>query len=317
MKAWLWERYGGADSLRLAEVPQPVPGPNEALVRVLGASVNAADWHSMRGRPLFSRLTLGLLRPKHQSLGVDVAGRVESLGHQVTQVQVGDEVFGNLLEHGYGGFAEYVAVPTEVLHPKPSSLSFAEAAAVPMSGVTALQGLNSHGSLDSSQRVLINGGSGGVGTFAVQIAKAFGPALTVVTSTQNVDMVRSLGADEVIDYTTSDFARGGERYDLILDTVGNRSVADLRGSLTEGGKVAITGFTDMRHLLSTSFRGGKTITQVSAHVNSEDLGELVRLIEAGRVRPVIDRTVPFVEVPEAITYVERGHARGKVVIDGL
>jgi NADPH:quinone reductase-like Zn-dependent oxidoreductase len=315
MKAWLWERYGGADSLRLAEVPQPVPGPNEALVRVLGASVNAADWHSMRGRPLFSRLTLGLLRPKHQSLGVDVAGRIESLGNQVTDVEVGDEVFGNLLEHGYGGFAEYVAAPIDALHPKPSSLSFAEAAAVPMSGVTALQGLNHHGSIDSSQRVLINGGSGGVGTFAVQIAKASGPSLTVVTSTQNVDMVRSLGADEVIDYTTTDFARGGELYDLILDTVGNRSVADLRGSLTEGGNAAVTGFTDMTHMLSTSLRGGKTITQVSAHVSSEDLGQLARLIEAGKVRPVIDRTVPFGEVPEAITYVEQGHARGKVVID--
>jgi NADPH:quinone reductase-like Zn-dependent oxidoreductase len=315
MKAWLWERYGGADSLRLAEVPQPVPGPNEALVGVLGASVNAADWHSMRGRPLFSRLTLGLLRPKHQSLGVDVAGRVESLGHQATEVQVGDEVFGNLLEHGYGGFAEYVAVPIDMLHRKPASLSFAEAAAVPMSGVTALQGLNHHGSIDSSQRVLINGGSGGVGTFAVQIAKALGPALTVVTSTQNVDLVRSLGADEVIDYTTTDFARGGERYDLILDTVGNRSVADLRGSLTEGGKAAVTGFTDMTHMLGTSLRGGKTITQVSAHVSSEDLGQLARLVDGGKVRPVIDRTVPFVEVPEAITYVEQGHARGKVVID--
>jgi NADPH:quinone reductase-like Zn-dependent oxidoreductase len=233
----------------------------------------------------------------------------------VTKVQVGDEVFGNLLEHGYGGFAEHVAVPTEVLHPKPSSLSFAEAAAVPMSGITALQGLNHHGSIDSSQKVLINGGSGGVGTFAVQIAKAFGPSLTVVTSTRNADLVRSLGADEVIDYTTTDFARGGERYDLILDTVGNRSVADLRGSLTEGGKAAVTGFTDMTHMLSTSMRGGQAITQVTAHVTSEDLGELARLVEAGKVRPVIDRTVPFVEVPEAITYVEQGHARGKVVID--
>jgi NADPH:quinone reductase-like Zn-dependent oxidoreductase len=230
-------------------------------------------------------------------------------------VQVGDEVFGNLLEHGYGGFAEYVAVPIDVLHPKPSSLSFAEAAAVPMSGVTALQGLNHHGSIDSSQRVLINGGSGGVGTFAVQIAKAFGPALTVVTSTQNVDLVRSLGADEVIDYTTTDFARGDERYDLILDTVGNRSVADLRASLTEGGKAAVTGFTDMTHMLSTSLRGGQAITQVSAHVSSDDLGELARLLEAGKVRPIIDRTVPFLGVPEAITYVEQGHARGKVVID--
>jgi NADPH:quinone reductase-like Zn-dependent oxidoreductase len=184
-----------------------------------------------------------------------------------------------------------------------------------MSGVTALQGLNHHGSIDRSQKVLINGGSGGVGTFAVQIAKAFGPALTVVTSTQNVDLVRSLGADEVIDYTTTDFARAGERYDLILDTVGNRSVADLRESLTEGGKAAVTGFADMTHMLSTSLRGGKATTQVSAHVSSEDLGQLARLVEAGKVRPVIDRTVPFDEVPDAITYVEQGHARGKVVIE--
>jgi NADPH:quinone reductase-like Zn-dependent oxidoreductase len=307
MKAWLWERYGGADSLRLAEVPQPAPGPDEALIRVLGASVNAADWHTMRGRPLFSRLTLGLLRPKHQSLGVDVAGRVESLGHRVTELQAGDEVFGNLLEH--------VAVPVDVLHRKPTSLSFAEAAAVPMSGVTALQGLTHHGGIDGGQRVLINGGSGGVGTFAVQIAKTFGPALTVVTSTQNEDLVRSLGADEVLDYTTTDFARRGDRYDLILDTVGNRSVADLRGSLTEGGKAAVTGFTDMAHMLSTSLRGGKTVTQVSAHVSSEDLGQLAQLVEAGEVRPVIDRAVPFVDVPDAITYVEEGHARGKVVIE--
>jgi NADPH:quinone reductase-like Zn-dependent oxidoreductase len=268
----------------------------------------------MRGKPLFSRLTLGLLRPKHRSLGVDIAGRVESVGDQVTDLQAGDEVFGNLLEHGYGGFAEYVAAPVDVLHRKPSSLSFAEAAAVPMSGVTALQGLTHHGSIDSGQNVLINGGSGGVGTFAVQIAKSFGPALAVVTSTQNVDLVRSLGADEVIDYTMTDFARRGERYDLILDTVGNRSVADLRGSLTEGGKAAVTGFTDMTHMLSTSLRGGKAIAQVSAHVNSGDLGRLARLVEAGQVRPVIDRTVPFVEVPDAITYVEQGHARGKVVI---
>jgi NADPH:quinone reductase-like Zn-dependent oxidoreductase len=269
----------------------------------------------MRGKPLFSRFTLGLLRPKHQSLGVDIAGRVESLGPQVTELQPGAEVFGNLLEHGYGGFAEYVAVPIEALHRKPASLSFPEAAAVPMSGVTALQGLTHHGTIDSSQKVLINGGSGGVGTFAVQIAKSYGPMLTVVTSTANVDLVRSLGADNVIDYTTTDFARGGERYDLILDTVGNRSAADLRGSLAEGGKVAITGFTDMAHLLSASIRGGKTITQVSAHVTSDDLGQLVRLVDAGMVRPVIDRTVPFVEVPDAIAYVEAGHARGKVIVD--
>jgi NADPH:quinone reductase-like Zn-dependent oxidoreductase len=315
MKAWLWERYGGADALRLAEVPQPVPGLNEALIRVLGASVNAADWHSMRGKPLFSRLTLGLVRPKHQSLGVDVAGRVESVGDHVTALRPGDEVFGNLLEHGDGGFAEYVAVPIEALHLKPSSLSFSEAAAVPMAGVTALQGLNHHGPIDEGQSVLVNGGSGGVGTFAVQIAKSYRPRLTVVTSTKNVELVRLLGADDVIDYTTTDFTRTGERYDLILDTVGNRSVADFRRCLAEGGRVAIAGFTDMSHLLDASLRGGKIITQVSAHVSSEDLGRLAQLIEAGEIRSVIDRTFPFSEVPDAIAYVEAGHARGKVVVD--
>lgn len=315
MKAWLWESYGGPESLRLADVAKPEPGADEALVKVSGASVNAADWHSMRGKPLFSRLTLGPLRPRHQSLGVDVAGRIESVGEQVAALRPGDEVFGNLLEHGYGGFAESVAVPIDALHLKPSSLSFAEAAAVPMSGVTALQGLNHHGPITGDQKVLINGGSGGVGTFAVQIAKSCGPALTVVTSTRNVELVRSLGADAVIDYTTTDFAQGGERYDLILDTVGNRSVPELRRSLAEGGKVAITGFTDMAHLFGASFRGGKTISQVSAHVISEDLGQLARLIDAGNVRPVIDRTLPFSEVPAAIAYVEAGHARGKVVVD--
>ena len=315
MKAWLWERYGGPDSLRLGDVPMPTPRANEVLIEVLGASVNAADWHSMRGKPLFSRFTLGLLHPKHRILGVDVAGRIESVGDRVSTLSRGDEVYANLLEHGYGGFAEYVAVPIDAVHQKPAASSFTEAAAVPMSGVTALQGLNHHGPIEPTSTVLVNGGSGGVGTFAVQLAKSYGPEVTVVTSPPNVALVRSLGADHVIDYTTTDFTRTGHRYDLIIDTVGNRTVTDLQRALTDGGKVAITGFTDMAHLLGASFRGGKTISQVSAHVGSDDLEQLARLIDSGAVRPVIDRTLPFSEVPAAIAYVEQGHARGKVVVE--
>jgi NADPH:quinone reductase-like Zn-dependent oxidoreductase len=315
MKAWLWETYGPPEKLRLAEVEKPTTAADEVLVEVRAASVNAADWHSMRGKPLFSRLTLGLLRPKHGSLGVDVAGRVEAVGSNVTTVRPGDEVYANLLDHGYGGFAGYASVPVDAMASKPASLSFAEAAAIPMAGVTALQGLLHHGPIEPGQKVLINGGSGGVGTFAVQIAKSFGPYVTVVTSPQNVELVRSLGADRVVDYTTTDFVASGERYDRILDTVGNRSVSDLRRALVEDGTAAVTGFTSIRNLLGTSLRGGKTVAQVQAHVTMNDLERLSELVETGKVRPVIDRTYTFGEIPAAIAYLELGHARGKVVAE--
>jgi NADPH:quinone reductase-like Zn-dependent oxidoreductase len=313
MKAFIWDRYGPPEALRLAEVEKPSPNADEVLVRVLAVSVNPADWHSMRGKPLFSRATLGLLRPKHKILGVDVAGQVEAVGSGVTQFKPGDEVYANLLDHGYGGFAEYVSVPVGVVSWKPANLSFEEAAAVPMAGVTALHGLRHHGDLQRGQRVLINGASGGVGTFAVQIAKSYGAEVTGVTSTRNIDLVRSLGADHVVDYTTTDFVRGGQRYDLILDTIGNRSVPDLRRALAEDGKAAVTGFTSVTKLMGVSLRGGKDIAMVSAHVASEDLEVLSGLIEAGKVRPQIDRRYPFAEIPAAITYLEQGHARGKVV----
>ena len=315
MKAWLWERYGPPEALRLAEVETPTPAPGEVLVKVEAASVNAADWHSMRGKPAFSRLTLGLMRPKYRTLGVDVAGRVGAVGSDVTTIAPGDEVYANLLEHGYGGFAEYVSVPVGALAPKPASVSSAEAAAIPMAGGTALQGLRHHGEIRAGQTVLINGGSGGVGTFAVQIAKSYGVDLTVVTSAPNMDLVRSLGADDVVDYTTTDFVRTGRRYDLILDTVGNRSARDLRRALAEGGKAAVTGFSNMRNLLSVSLRGGKDVTQVSAHVGVDELTQLAGLVDEGKARPVVDRTFGFSEVPEAIAYVEDGHTRGKVVVD--
>ena len=307
MKAFVYDRYGPPQTLRMAEVDKPAPNANEVLVRVLAASVNAADWHVLRGRPLFSRATLGLLRPKHKILGVDVAGQVEAVGSD-TRFQPGDQVYANLLDHGYGGFADYVAVPVDVVSLKPATLSFEEAAAVPMAAVTALQGLRRHGELQPGQRVLINGATGGVGSFAVQLAKASGAEVTAVTSTPNLELVRSLGADHVVDYTRTDFTRGGRRYDRILDTVGNRSVSDLRRALAPGGKAAVTGFTSVPKLLSVSLRGGKDVAQV------QDLDLLSELIEAGKLRPQIDRRYRFADIPTAIAYLEQGHARGKVVV---
>ena len=315
MKAFIYERYGPPETLRMAEVDKPVPKVDEVLVKVLAASVNAADWHVLRGKPLFSRATLGLLRPKHQILGGDVAGRVEAVGGGVTRFKPGDEVYANLLDHGYGGFAEYVSVPVSVMSLKPAQLSFEEAAAVPMAATTALQGLGHHGELRPSQRVLINGATGGVGSFAVQLAKASGAEVTGVTSTPNLDLVRSLGADHVLDYTATDFTRGGGRYDLILDTVGNRSVPDLKRALAPGGRAAVTGFTSMARLLGVSLRGGKDVAQVQAHVTTRDLELLSELIEAGKLRPQIDRRYRFADIPAAIAYLEQGRARAKVVVE--
>jgi NADPH:quinone reductase-like Zn-dependent oxidoreductase len=314
MKAFIYERYGPPETLRMAEVDKPAPNTDEVLVKVLAASVNAADWHVLRGKPLFSRATLGLLRPKHKILGVDVAGQVEAVGGGVTRFQPGDEVYANLLDHGYGGFAEYVSVPVNMMSLKPANLSFEEAAAVPMAATTALQGLGRHGAIQPTHKVLINGATGGVGSFAVQIAKAYGAEVTAVTSTRNLDLVRSLGADQVIDYAKEDFTRTGRRYDRILDTVGNRSVPDLRRVLAEGGKAAVTGFTSVAKLLAVSLRGGKDIAQVQAHVTAKDLELLSELIEAGKVRPQIDRRYRFAEIPAAIAYLEQGRARAKVVV---
>ena len=314
MKAFVAEKYGPPEVLRLAEVEKPTPTADEVLVKVLGLSVNPADWRSMRAKPLFSRASLGLLQPKHKILGGDIAGRVEAVGSGVTQFKPGDEVFANLLDHGNGGFAEYVSVPVEAMALKPTNLSFEEAAAVPMAAVTALQGLRHHGEPKARQRMLINGASGGIGTFAVQIAKSYGCEVIGVTSTRNIDLVSSLGADQVVDYTTTDLFQNGQRYDLILDTIGNLTVRGLRRGLAGGGKAAVVGFTSVPKLISVSLRGGKDIALVSAHVASTDLEFLSNLIEAGKVRPQIDRRYAFTEIPAAIAYLEQGHARGKVVV---
>ena len=314
MKAFVSEKYGPPEMLRMAEVEKPSPAADEALVKVLAVSVNPADWRSMRAKPFFSRATMGLLRPKHRILGGDIAGRVEAVGGDVKQFKPGDEVYANLLDHGNGGFAEYVSMPVEAMSFKPANLSFEEAAAVPMAGVTALQGLRHHGEIRAGQQVLINGASGGIGTFAVQIAKSYGSEVTGVTSTRNIDLVGSLGADHVVDYTTTDFFGSGRRYDLILDTIGNLSVRDLRRALVEGGQVAVVGFTSVAKLIGVSLRGGRDIAIVSAHVATTDLEYLANLIEAGKVRPHIDRRYPFADIPAAISYLGQGHARGKVVV---
>jgi NADPH:quinone reductase-like Zn-dependent oxidoreductase len=314
MKAFIRETYGPPEVLRIAEVEKPAPGPDEVLVKVMAVSVNPADWHTLRGKPLFSRLTLGLLRPKRRILGVDIAGQVEAVGSGVTRFKPEDEVYANLLYYGDGGFAEFVSAPAAVMSPKPANLSFEEASAVPMAGLTALQGLRQHGEIQPGQKVLINGASGGVGTFAVQIAKASGAEVTGVTSPRSLDLARSLGANHVVDYTTTDFARTGQRYDLILDVAGNRSVPDLRRALVAGGKAAVIGFSTMTKLMGSSLRGGKDVARVTAKVTAKDLEILRGLIEAGKVRPQIDRRYPFAELPAAIAYLEKGHPRGKVVV---
>src|SRR5436853_3529390 len=229
MRAIVYHTYGSPDVLKLEEVQKPVPQDDEVLVQVLAASAAAGDWHLLRGKPFLLRLMgFGLLKPKHKILGAAVAGRVEAVGRNVTQFQPGDEVFGDLSECGFGAFAEYVSIPENALALKPTRLTFEEAATVPVSAVTALQGLRDQGQIQPGQKVLINGASGGVGTFAVQIAKSFGTEVTAVCSTRNVDLVRSIGADQVIDYTQEDFTKNGQRYDLIFDAVGNRAVSDCK-----------------------------------------------------------------------------------------
>ncbi len=316
MKAIVYTEYGSPDVLQLKDVAKPTPKENEVLVKIHAASANPADWHLMRAEPFLARLANGLLKPKNTRLGADVAGRVEAVGKNATQFQVGDDLFGELPLDALGSFAEYICAPEELLALKPAKLTFEQAAAVPLAAFTALQGLRDKGKIQPGQKVLINGASGGVGTFAVQIAKALGAAeVTGVCSTRNLELVRSIGADQVIDYTQTDFTRTGQRYDLIFDAVGNRSVADLGHALTPNGICSVAGFTSMSRLFQIMLLGGKKIGMMeTAKANKKDLLVIKELLETGKVVPVIDRTYPLSEVPEAIRYLEAGRARGKVVI---
>src|SRR5437667_3523587 len=321
MRAMVYHRYGSPDVLHLEEVPKPVPQHDEVLVKVHAASVNAGDWHLLRAKPFLMRLMgFGLLTPKHTILGSDIAGRVEAVGSNVTQFQPGDEVFANTVKYGFGGFAEYVSVPETVLVLKPTTLSFEEAAAVPQAALTALQGLRDKGHIQKGQKVLINGASGGIGTFAVQLAKAFGADVTAVCSTRTLDIVRSIGAHHVVDYTQEDFTRNGQRYDLILAVNGYHSISDYKRALNPGGVYVMTGGSNAQLFQAMLLgplisRTGRQKMGNSAHKpNKKDLMFMKELLEAGKVTPVIDRRFLLRDVADAIRYLEAGHAQGKVVI---
>lgn len=315
MKAIVYEKYGSPEVLQLREVEKPTPKDNEVLIKIHAASANPADWHLMRAKPFLARLENGLLKPKNTKLGADVAGRVEATGKNVTQFQVGDDVFGGMPLNELGGFAEYVYANEELLALKPTKLTFEQAAAVPLAAFTALQGLRDKGRIQSGQKVLINGASGGVGTFAVQIAKSYGTEVTGVCSRRNLDMVGSIGADHVIDYTKEDFTKNGQKYDLIFDAVGNHSVSDYQRALAPNGICSVAGFTTLSRLFRVMLLGGSKIGLMeTAKPNKGDLLFIKELLEAGKIVPVIDRTYPLHDVPEAIRYLEQGQSRGKVVI---
>jgi len=320
MKAIVFTKYGSLDVLKLQEVQKPTPSDDQVLVQVHASSVNFANLAHVRGQPFVARLWSGFLKPKHKIPGGDIAGRVETVGKNVTQFQPGDEVFGDLADRGFGAFAEYVPVSENSIALKPANMTFEEAAAVPQAGVVALQGLRNMGQIQPGQKVLIVGASGGNGTFAVQIAKAFEAEVTGVCSTRNVDLVRSLGADHVIDYTKQDFATSGQHYDLILSTAGYRSVFDYKRALSPQGTYVSAGgsmaqvYQGMFLGPLISMRGDKKLTYLYARQNQQDLVFLKELIEAEKVKAVIDRRYPLSEAPEALRYYGEGHSRGKVVV---
>ena len=321
MKAIVYTQYGApSDVLHFKEVERPTPSDNEVLIKVHAASINAAEWHLVRADPFLARFATGLLKPKNTIPGADVAGRVEAVGRSVKLFRPGDEVFGDLSACGWGAFAEYVCANENALALKPANMTFEQAAAVPLAAVTALQGLRDKGQIKAGQKVLINGASGGVGTFAVQIAKSFETEVTAVCSTRKVDMVRSLGADHVIDYTQEDFTANGQHYDLILAANGNRSIFEYKRALAPKGIYVMTGGS-MAQLFQAmllgpllSMAGRQNMGNVRARPNQNDLAFLKELLEVGNVVPVIDRWYPLSETAEAIRYLEAGHARGKVVI---
>jgi NADPH:quinone reductase-like Zn-dependent oxidoreductase len=321
MKAIMRHQYGPPDVLKLEEVDIPSLEDDKVLVKIHAASVNALDWHLLTADIFLVRLMgEGLLRPKNPKLGADAAGRVEAVGSQVKEFQPGDEVFGDIAPWGLSSFAEYVLVPENALVPKPTFLSFEEVAAVPVAALTALQGLRDQGHIQPGEKVLIQGAAGGVGTFAVQIAKAFGAEVTAVCSTRNIDQARSLGADHVIDYTQEDFTRNGQHYDLILAVNGYHPISAYQRALTPRGSYVMAGGTPAQ-LLQAILLGprmskaeGKKMVSLSAKTNKKDLLFLKELLDAGKIIPVIDRCYPLRETAEALRYLGQGHARGKVVI---
>ncbi len=322
MKAIVYHKYGSPDVLRLEERVRPTPRADEILVKVQAASVNAFDWHVLKADPFLVRLSgFGLFKPKYQILGADIAGRVESVGAKVTKFKPGDEVFGDTSIRGIGGFAEYACTSEKLLALKPAGITFEEAAAVPMAALTALQGLRDKARIKPGQKVLINGASGGVGTFAVQLAKVFGAETTAVCSTGKLVMARSLGADHVIDYTKTDFTESGQRYDIIYAVNGFQPLWRYRRALTDNGIYVMSGgdgaqmFQAIALAPLLSISGGKRMRTFVEHPNGDDLNFMAELLETGKVKPVIDKRYSLAEVPQAIGYLIEGHARGKVIIN--
>jgi NADPH:quinone reductase-like Zn-dependent oxidoreductase len=320
MKAFVYTKYGSPDVLKFEEVQKPVPKEDEVLIKIHAAAITAGDAIVLKGEPFVTRFATGLRNPKNTIPGKEMAGRIEAVGRNVTQFQPGDGVFGDLSVASWGAFAEYVSVPENAIALKPANLTFEQAAAVPESAVVALQGLRDKGQIQPGQKVLINGASGGVGSFAVQIAKALGAEVTAVCSTKNLEMVRSIGADHVIDYTKEDFTQNGQHYDLILAANGYHPISDYRRALSPEGIYVATGGTMTQSLQATmigpfiSMTGSKTMGGMMVKPNQNDLVFIKDLIEAGKVTPIIDRSYPLSEVAEAFRYIGTGHAQGKVVI---
>lgn len=312
------DQYGKADGLRLKEVADPVPGDDEVLIDVKSVSLNAYDWHNMRGEPRLARLSMGLLKPKKNIFGSDASGVITGVGPDVRGFQVGDEVFG---EFHVGGFGEKLCAPTKLMMKKPASMSFEDAAALPMAGVTALQALRDRGRIKAGQKVLVNGASGGVGHFGVQIAKSYGCEVTGVCSTGNLGLVRSIGADSVIDYRKEDFCDGEKSYDLILDAVGNKALKDLTKALTPEGSAIVIGFTSWGTMLPIILqsrkepkRGKKYVSMMVTDTREADLETLMNLTASGKLKPHLESRYSFDELPAAVAHLETGRARGKIVI---
>ena len=316
MKAIVYEKYGELEEvLKLKEVEKPSPKDNEVLVKIHATGINFADFGLVKGKPFLGRLWSGLLKPKHPILGADIAGRVEAVGKSVKQFQTGDEVFGDIGSVGWGGFAEYVSVPENVLALKPVDISFEEAAALPQATLVVIQGLRDHGQIKPGQKVLINGASGNNGSLAVQVAKSFGAEVTGVCSTKNLEFVKSLGADKVIDYTQEDFTKSGQLYDLIFDITASHSISDYKRALNPKGAYIAGGFNPTSLFFGPliSLFGSKKVASYMGRLSVEDLEFMKELIEAGKVVPVIDKSFPLTETAEAILYYKEG-AQGKVVV---
>ncbi|RHW41620.1 NAD(P)-dependent alcohol dehydrogenase [Neobacillus notoginsengisoli] len=320
MKAIVCKRYGTPDVLELLEVDKPVPKDDQVLVKVHAASVNFGDLVLLKGEPYLARLAFGLTKPKYPIPGGDMAGQVEAVGKDVREFKVGDEVFGDLSGSGWGSYAEYAAVPESALAKKPANVTYEEAAAVPMAAVTALQGMRDKGKIQSGQKVLINGASGGVGTFAVQLAKSFGAEVTAVCSTRNVEIARLLGADHVIDYKKEDFTLRSEQYDLILGVNGNHPISAYKRALKPEGRFVHVGGSESQMFQTMllgpwiSMTGSRKMSNMLQRANQHDLNVIKNLIEAGKIKPVIDRRYQLSEISEAFRYFAEGHAQGKVVI---